>query len=70
MVKLLLLLTRLVSGSPLAQGTFHLRSNLTPEFTRELEISTEMRFFKKTGGFELTYYNKKSTDLIYAIIYL
>ena len=41
--------------------------NLTPEFTRELEIGTEMRFFKRRIGFELTYYNKKSTDLIYSI---
>jgi hypothetical protein len=41
--------------------------NLTPEFTREIEIGSEMRFFKRRIGLEVTFYNKKSTDLIYAI---
>ena len=41
--------------------------NLTPEFTREIELGAEMRFFKRRIGFEVTYYNKKSTDLITSI---
>ena len=55
-------------GQPLlSRGGASYDPDLTPEFTRELEIGTEMRFFKRRIGFELTYYNKKSTDLIYAI---
>ncbi len=55
-------------GQPLAsRGSSTYDPNLTPEFTTELELGTEMRFFKRRAGFELTYYNKKSTDLIYAI---
>ena len=55
-------------GQPLAsRGGTSYDPDLTPEFTRELEIGTEMRFFKRRIGFELTYYNKKSTDLIYSI---
>jgi len=55
-------------GQPLlSRGGSNYDPNLTPEFTRELEIGTEMRFFKRRIGFELTFYNKKSTDLIYAI---
>jgi TonB-linked SusC/RagA family outer membrane protein len=55
-------------GQPLAsRDAQRYDPDLTPEFTRELEIGTEMRFFKRRIGFELTYYNKKSTDLIYPI---
>lgn len=55
-------------GQPLAsRGGTNFDPELTPEFTRELEIGTEMRFFKRRIGIEVTYYNKKSTDLIYAI---
>jgi len=55
-------------GQPLAsRDATSYDPDLTPEFTRELEVGTEMRFFKRRIGFELTYYNKKSTDLIYAI---
>ena len=55
-------------GQPLlSRGASSYDPDLTPEFTRELEIGTEMRFFKRRIGVEVTYYNKKSTDLIYAI---
>ena len=55
-------------GQSLAsRGTQSFDPELTPEFTREIEIGTEMRLFKRRIGFEVTYYNKKSTDLIYAI---
>ena len=51
----------------LSRGGSSYDPELTPEFTREIEVGTEMRFLKRRIGFELTYYNKKSTDLIYAI---
>lgn len=55
-------------GQPLAsRDATSYDPDLTPEFTRELEIGTEMRLFKRRIGFEVTYYNKKSTDLIYPI---
>jgi TonB-linked SusC/RagA family outer membrane protein len=55
-------------GQSLAsRGTSTFDPELTPEFTREIELGTEMRFFKRRIGLEVTYYNKKSTDLIYAI---
>ncbi|MBO9565718.1 MAG: SusC/RagA family TonB-linked outer membrane protein [Niastella sp.] len=41
--------------------------NLTPEFTTELELGTDMRFFNNRIGVEVTWYDRKSTDLIYAI---
>jgi TonB-linked SusC/RagA family outer membrane protein len=55
-------------GQPLAtRGGATFDPNLTPEFTTELEIGTEARFFKQRLGFEFTWYDKVSTDLIYAI---
>ena len=55
-------------GQPLAsRDNTSYDPDLTPEFTREIEVGTEMRFFKRRIGFEVTYYNKKSTDLIAAI---
>lgn len=55
-------------GQPLAtRGGTTFDPNLTPEFTTELEIGTDMRFFNKRLGLEVTWYDKKSTDLIYGI---
>ncbi len=55
-------------GQSLAsRGNSNFDPELTPEFTREIEIGSEMRFFKRRIGLEVTFYNKKSTDLIYAI---
>lgn len=55
-------------GQPLAsRDNTSYDPNLTPEFTREIELGAEMRFFKRRIGFEVTYYNKKSTDLITSI---
>jgi outer membrane receptor protein involved in Fe transport len=55
-------------GQPLAsRGGSRYDPELTPEFTKELELGTEMRFFKRRIGFELTYYDKRSTGLIYPI---
>jgi TonB-linked SusC/RagA family outer membrane protein len=53
--------------STASRGGSNFDPELTPEFTTELEIGTEMRFFKQRVGFELTWYDKRSTDLIYAI---
>ena len=49
------------------RGTSNYDPNLTPEFSKELELGTEMRFFNRRAGFELTWYDKRSTNLIYAI---
>ena len=40
---------------------------LTPEFTTELEIGTDISLFKRRVNAEFTWYDKKSTDLIFAI---
>jgi TonB-linked SusC/RagA family outer membrane protein len=56
------------AGQPTAtrDGTTY-DPNLTPEFTTELELGTDMRFFNQRLGVEVTWYDKKSTDLIYGI---
>jgi hypothetical protein len=55
-------------GQPLAtRGGSSYDPNLTPEFTTELEIGSDMRFLKGRLGLELTWYDKRSTDLIYSI---
>jgi TonB-linked SusC/RagA family outer membrane protein len=41
--------------------------NLTPEFTTELEVGKDMRLFKGKVGLELTWYDKRSTNLIFGI---
>jgi TonB-linked SusC/RagA family outer membrane protein len=38
--------------------------NLTPEFTTEHEVGTELRFLNDRIGIDFTYYYKKSTDQI------
>jgi TonB-linked SusC/RagA family outer membrane protein len=40
---------------------------LTPEFTKELELGTDLSFFKRRVNLDFTWYDKISTDLIYAI---
>jgi TonB-linked SusC/RagA family outer membrane protein len=55
-------------GQPLAtRGGSSYDPELTPEFTTELELGSDMRFFKGRFGFEVTWYDKRSTDLIYSI---
>lgn len=55
-------------GQPLAtRGGTTYDPNLTPEFTTELEIGSDMRFFNKRAGLEVTWYDKRSTGLIYGI---
>jgi TonB-linked SusC/RagA family outer membrane protein len=55
-------------GQPLAaRGGASYDPDLTPEFTTELELGTDLRLFKQRLGLELTWYDKRSTDLIYAI---
>ena len=41
--------------------------DLKPERGKELEAGFEMGFFEDRYGFELTYFNKKSTDLIVSV---
>ncbi len=40
---------------------------LTPEFTTELEIGSDIRLFKQRVDLEVTWYDKRTTDLIYPI---
>lgn len=55
-------------GQPLTtRGTASYDPNLTPEFTTELELGADMRFFHQRLGVEVTWYDKNSTDLIYNI---
>ena len=55
-------------GQSLAsRGSSNYDPNLTPEFTEELELGTDMRFLGGRIMTELTWYDKKSTNLIYAI---
>lgn len=55
-------------GQPYAtRGTSSYDTELTPEFTTELELGSDIRFFKQRLGLEVTWYDKRSTDLIYAI---
>jgi TonB-linked SusC/RagA family outer membrane protein len=41
--------------------------DLTPEFTKELEIGTDLSLFKRKINLDFTWYNKTTTDLIYAV---
>ncbi|MBC7903900.1 MAG: TonB-dependent receptor [Gemmatimonadaceae bacterium] len=55
-------------GQPLAtRGGSIYDEDLTPEFTTELEIGSDLRFFKQRVALEVTWYDKKSIDLIYPI---
>jgi TonB-linked SusC/RagA family outer membrane protein len=40
---------------------------LTPEFSSELELGTELRFLKNRVGIDFTYYNRATTDQIVPI---
>lgn len=52
-------------GQPLAtRGGSSYDPELTPEFTTELELGTDLRMFKDRIGLEVTWYDKRSTDLI------
>ena len=55
-------------GQPFAtRGGNSYDPNLTPEFTTELELGSDLRFLNQRVGLEVTWYDKRSTDLIYAI---
>jgi outer membrane receptor protein involved in Fe transport len=41
--------------------------NLTPEFTKEFEVGTELIFFNNRFGIDFTYFNKKSEDQIVTV---
>ncbi|MDB5196838.1 MAG: TonB-dependent receptor plug [Flaviaesturariibacter sp.] len=55
-------------GQPVAtRGGTTYDPNLTPEFSTELEIGSDIRLFKGRIGAEVTWYDKKSVGLIYGI---
>lgn len=55
-------------GLPRAtRGSTTYDPNLTPEFTSEIELGTDFSLFKNRIAGELTWYDKRSTNLIYAI---
>jgi TonB-linked SusC/RagA family outer membrane protein len=56
-----------VPGSAVSSTVNNAR--LTPEFTSELELGTELTFFRNRISFNGTYYDKRSTKLIAPIIY-
>jgi TonB-linked SusC/RagA family outer membrane protein len=41
--------------------------NLSPEFTTELELGADIKFWKDRFSIDFTWYDKKTTDLIYNI---
>lgn len=41
--------------------------NLTPEFTSEFEIGTELKLFKNRVGIDFSWYNRTVTDMIAAV---
>lgn len=41
--------------------------NLRPEISTEIEFGIDLRFFKSRLGIDFTYYDKRTTDLIYAV---
>lgn len=55
-------------GQPFAsRGGTTIDPKLTPEFTKELELGTDLSLFKRRVNLDFTWYNKISTNLIYAI---
>lgn len=50
-----------------ARGSTTYDPELTPEFTHELEAGADFQFFNHRVNAEITWYNKKTTDLIYAV---
>ena len=45
-------------------GTTSFDPNLTPEFTREVELGTELSFLSNRVTLDFTYYNRNSTNLL------
>lgn len=55
-------------GNPRAQrGTTSFDPKLTPEFTNEIEVGTDLSLFKRRVSAEFTIYDKRSKGLIYPI---
>ena len=56
------------SGNPVVGNPATLSDQeITPEFTDEFEIGTDLEFFKRRIALDFTYYNKTTTDLISAV---
>lgn len=75
-----LFLTNAQIGNNIANVNFPFRGNngqtlsgvlgntlLTPEFSTELEVGTELKFFKNRVGIDVTYYSRYTTDQIVPI---
>lgn len=55
-------------GQPRAsRGSTTYDPNLTPEFTSEIEAGADFQLFKKRITAEITWYDKRTTNLIYAV---
>ena len=55
------------NGKPISATSLPTSLNnntLKPEFTTEVEIGTELQFFKNRIGLDVAYFNRNSTDLI------
>ncbi|MCZ2460804.1 MAG: SusC/RagA family TonB-linked outer membrane protein [Chitinophagales bacterium] len=62
------LLTTTFLGQPRAlRGSTTYDPNLTPEFTHEIEAGTDFQLFKNRINAEITWYDKRTTNLIYAV---
>jgi len=42
-------------------------SNLSPEFTTEIEFGTELHFFNSRATLDVTYFDRTTTDLIFSV---
>ncbi len=54
------------TGGGFALSVFAGNSKLTPEFTENLEVGTELKFFKNRFGIDVAYYNTTSINQITA----
>ncbi len=56
--------TNFLGQSTASLGTTTFDPDLKPEFTREIEVGTQLSFFKKRIDLDLALYNRTSTNLI------
>ncbi len=53
--------------SAASQGNVLGNPELTPEFTKEIELGTSLKFFNDRIGLDFTYYDRKTTDQIVSV---
>ncbi len=61
-----------LTSSPFGYGGFYTsggkgQENILPQRSKEFEMGLDMGFFQDRLGFELTYYNSKTTDAIFSL---